>query len=64
MQDCWEMISGEHYQKLIALAEESCVDLNTALKNILKCLHGENDSCFSDPITARQIEEMIDTLTV
>ena len=64
MEEYWDMISEEYHQRLIALAEECGVDLNTALKSIVNCLQGETDSCFPDPITANQIEQMIDKLTI
>ena len=69
MQEYWDMISSEHHQKLITLAEKSGVDLDTALRGIINCLQGENNASgyldfVVDTITAKQIEDMIDTLTV
>lgn len=64
MQEYWEMISDEHQQKLTILAEKSETDLDTALRNLVNCLQGENSAGFRDSVTAKQIEEMIDTLIV
>jgi len=64
MEEYWNMLSGEHHQKLTALAQKSEVDLNTALRNIIRCLEGQNEGNVCCAVTARQIEEMIDTLTV
>ena len=68
MQEYWNMISNEHQQRLIILAEKLGIDIDTAMKNIINCLQGGDNLgeyylyCMS-PACANQIEEMIDTMT-
>ena len=67
MQEYWDIISSRHQKKLIAVARNKGVSLDTAMRNIINYLTSDN-ACsgrpdyFRELITARHIEGMIDMI--
>ena len=69
MQVYWDIISNRHQAKLKVVALKKGIALNTAMRNIVNYLKGDN-ACSGRPdylrelITAKEIEEMIDIIVL
>lgn len=69
MQEYWDMISSRHQAKLLSVAKNRGVDLDTAMRNIITYLKSDTSNprrpaYFKDFVTARHIEGMIDMLVL
>ena len=67
MEEYWNMISTNHQEKLLLVAQESGVDKRTAMRNIVNYLkndHSTKPSYFKDFITGRHLEGMIDMISL
>lgn len=69
MQEYWDIISSRHRAKLLSVAKERNVDLDTAMRNIITYLksetsHPNRPAYFREFVTARHVEGMIDMLVL
>ena len=67
MDEYWNMISTNHQEKLLLVAQESGVDKKTAMRNIVNYLkndHSTKPNYFKNFITGRHLEGMIDTISL
>ena len=67
MDEYWNMISTNHQEKLLLVAQESGVDKKTAMRNIVNYLkndHSTKPNYFKDFITGRHLEGMIDMIVL
>jgi len=69
MHEYWEMISNRHRAKLLSVARKRNLDLDTAMRNIITYLKSETSypsrpAYFSEFVTARHVEGMIDMLVL
>ena len=65
MDEYWNMISTNHQERLLMVAQENGVDKKTAMRNIVNYLkndHSTKPSYFKDFITGRRLEGMIDMI--
>ena len=61
----FNLISKKHQKKLKHIAKSKGIDIDTAMRNIIKHIEYQNSKIkayFKDFVTTRQIEQMIDLL--